>query len=97
MLPGEAAVDRPDLYAGHALGTLHGPFDGPGGFLDVAHNSAPDAATPFHPEPQNLGSRLSRLTGDIRDHCDDFGRPEIQGGDEPLRWGAHAPVHRTMT
>jgi hypothetical protein len=78
------------------LGTLHGALDGTGGFLDITHYPASNAAAAFKSEPQDFGTRISGLTGDFSYDCHDFGGSEIQGGNQPLGI-AHVPARRTIT
>jgi hypothetical protein len=96
MLPRDAAVDRPDLDARHALGALHGLVDGPGCLFDVAHDAAPYARAPLHAQSQDLGAGVARIAGDFGDHGDDLGRAEVQRGNQALWLVAHAPA-RTIT
>ena len=58
VLAGDAAVGGSHLDARHALSALHGPVDGAGGFLDVAHDAPPDAVAALDPHPENLGPAL---------------------------------------
>jgi hypothetical protein len=97
MLSGHPTVDGPDFDAGHALSALHGFVDCASGLFDVAYYSSPDAVCALDSEPQDLGTRITGLTGHFGYNRDSFGRAQIQCRYQPLGLAAHAPTPRTMT
>ena len=97
VLPGDAAIDRAHLDAGHPLGVLHRLGDGAGGFLDVPHHAAADPGAPFHGDAEDLGHRAPRIAAHFRHHRRDLARPEVERRDELPGLDAHAPAPRTTT